>query len=100
MASPSSYSHIGIRLSAPQSEHLCLLASRKESKVFLFAINFGVWVFLKHFFNIFFFLLETECESGRGRESEIQNPKQASGSELSSESLTLGLEPTNCEIKT
>ena len=34
---------------------------------------------------------ETEHEQGRGRERETQNLKQAPGSELSAESLMLGL---------
>ena len=44
--------------------------------------------------------------SGGGAETEgwgggeMQNPKQAPGSELSAQSLTQGLEPTNHEIVT
>ena len=34
---------------------------------------------------------QAECEQKRGRERETQNPKQASGSELSAHSLTQGL---------
>ena len=33
---------------------------------------------------------ETECEQGRNRERETQNPKQVPGSELSAQSLTWG----------
>ena len=36
---------------------------------------------------------ETEHERGRGRESETQNPKQAPGSQLSTQSRTQGSNP-------
>ena len=39
---------------------------------------------------IYFFEIETECEQGRGRERETQNPKQAPGSELLAQSPTRG----------
>ena len=42
---------------------------------------------------------ETECKQERGREKGRQNVKQASGSELLIQSLTV-FEPTNCEIMT
>ena len=50
------------------------------------------------FFNVYSYFLrerETEHEWGRGREREreIQNPKQASGSELSAQSLMRGPNP-------
>ena len=40
-------------------------------------------------------------QAGEGkRERETQNLKQAPGSKLSAQSLTQGLETTNCEIMT
>ena len=36
---------------------------------------------------------EAECEWGRDRERETQNPKQAPGSELSAQSPRRGLNP-------
>ena len=42
---------------------------------------------------------ETEHEQGRGRERRRQNPKQAPGSELSTEPK-VGLESANNEIMT
>ena len=41
---------------------------------------------------------DLECEQGRGREPETQNPKQAPASELSVQSPMVGLEPTNLKI--
>ena len=53
---------------------------------------------------MFIFEEETEDrERGRGRERQRRqtlNPEQAPGSELSAQSLTVGLEPTSCEIIT
>ena len=44
------------------------------------------------FFNLMFiFEREMECEPGRGRGKKTQNLKQAPGSELSAQSLTLSL---------
>ena len=42
---------------------------------------------------------ETVSEQGRGRERQTQNPKQASGSELSTQSPTWGLN-SQAEIMT
>ena len=40
-------------------------------------------------------------QAGKGqREKETQNPKLASGSELSAQESDLGLKPTSCEIMT
>ena len=44
-----------------------------------------------YFFNLFLREKETECEQGKGKERETQNPKQAPGSELSAQSLMRGL---------
>ena len=46
----------------------------------------------KIFFNVCLFLKEreTECERGKGRERETQNPKWAPGSKLSAQSTTWG----------
>ena len=58
-----------------------------------------------HFFNVYLFLRKrkTECEQERGREreGEIQNLKQAPGSEQEvNTEPEVGLEPTNCTIMT
>ena len=53
---------------------------------------------------MFLFIFETERDrawAGEGqREGETQNLKQAPGSELSAQSLDVGLKPTSCEIMT
>ena len=51
----------------------------------------------KFFFTFIYFLRDIEHKLGRGGEKETQNPKQASGSELSAEP-DAGLELTNYEI--
>ena len=43
---------------------------------------------------------ETELESGRSRERETNNLRQAPGSELSAQRLMAGLELVNCKIMT
>ena len=54
------------------------------------------------FFNVFYFIFESEKEreskQGKGRERGTQNPKQPPGSELSEPDM--GLQPMNCEIMT
>ena len=52
----------------------------------------------KIFFNVYLFLREREREIGEGqRETETQNPKQAPGSELSTQSPTWGSNPCTHE---
>ena len=55
----------------------------------------NTFLFFLIFFNVYLFLRERETEhkQGRGREREIQNLKQAPGSELSAQSLTQDLNP-------
>ena len=52
-------------------------------------------LFFFFFFNVYFYFLretDTECEQGRAeRERDTQNLKQAPGSELSAQNLTLCL---------
>ena len=48
---------------------------------------------LKVFFNVYFNLRERGYERGRGGEREIQNPKQAPGSELSAQRPMWGSSP-------
>ena len=63
--------------------------------------SWGAWVaqLVKHltffFNNVYLFLRQRETghEWGRGREREVQNPKQAPGSELSAQSPTRGSNP-------
>ena len=61
-------------------------------------------LFLKKKFFLHLFIFETQREmehkSRRSRERETQNPKQAPGSELSAQSLTMGLKLMNYEIMT
>ena len=63
------------------------------NKVAGYKINVQKSVYLKKIFLMFIFERETECEWGRGRERETQNPKQAPGSDLSAQSLMRGLNP-------
>ena len=52
-------------------------------------------VFFFSFLSVYLLLREreAECEQGKGGERGRQNPKQASGSELSAQSLTRGSNP-------
>ena len=55
------------------------------SLLVLLIVSFAVQMFFKFFLMFIYFLRETECEQGRGRERETQNLKQVSRSELSAQ---------------
>ena len=59
--------------------------------------EYTLYLFI-YFFDIYSFFWETVGAGTGQRERETQNPKQAPGSELSAQSLTRGLELTNCGI--